>query len=228
MKSLKHPLVVIGLILGMATLIGAVVENANTPLFGTVDFSKALNDCKAGKAAVEEMDALSKFYAETVDTINGNPFLDSDEFSKIRKVLIPSPTADGKMPAVTVPTAEGKATIKALLDKATERQKRFTELYQKADATEVEKAEQRDLNKMMGTSRDNLQQLGPDLRSILQDKQAKSTKEIVEQIKVIVSQMAKTSNCSMVFVAEVAPYSSNDFTQAVLTEMNKKYDETHK
>lgn len=183
----------------------------STQKFGTVDLEKVFNESGFAKKQTESLRNMGTARVAVVDFIKTYRTLSADDANKFRDLTLKE-----------TPTAADKAELERIKSQATADEQAYRDLSQKDKPSAAEVTKLEDFNRRREANAQLLQKWNDDFSNELQVRQESLRNETLQRAKDAVNQVAKDQGYSMVFVQNVAPYSSNDVTADALKAMNAK------
>lgn len=198
------------LALAMAAMMGSGFQEPQLKI-GIVGMAKVCNESDYAKKQETELQNMLTTRRDMVQFMDSYRTMPTAELQKFRDLsLKPNPT-DGD-----------RAEIERIKSAAGQTDQKYRDLQTKANPTDAEKAQMAEFTKRVQDNTQYLQKTQDDLGQELQDKQIKLRQEILERAKTAVAEVAKKEGYTVVLTDEVAPYSSNNMTDAALKAMNAK------
>jgi Skp family chaperone for outer membrane proteins len=217
MSTKRAVLAILFLGLLMTALPGkpARAAEAKFPVFATLDVEKAFNGYDKKTQLDAKLQADKAQADEKLRLRSDNAFLTADEFTQLAD-LAAKPTK----------TDDDKTKIAALTKTANDRQAEYTGLQQKKDATDAEKARLQELQSMGEKAKAAFDAEQTSLYQKLQKQQVDLSKQIMQDVEVAATNVAKAKGITMVFNKSFGEpgfiiYSGMDITDEVLAKLNK-------
>lgn len=177
---------------------------------GTVDLNKCIQQSQLGQANTAQLNAAVNARKGLVDFVRTYKVLTPEQAQKIRDLTIKA-----------TPTDPEKAELERVKQEVIAADKKRNELSQKGSAlTEDEKKQLDEFAKRAQMMGGVLEQWNGDFTEELTSLQQKLQQETIEKAKAALTQVGKAQGFALVFESNVAPYSANDVTDAVVKQMN--------
>jgi len=197
-----------------AALVGGIAGmgfQGTTEKTGTVDMAKVFNESEYAKKQTDSLRTMGQARQGVLEFLRQNSHMKPEDATKFHDLSI---KAD--------PTATDKADVERIKKDAGTTEQRFSTLSQKDKPTQAEVTEMEDMNRRKDAVTDLVQKWSQDFSGELQAKQEALRNDTLDKVKDAVAQVAKQQGYTMVFVQDIAPYSSNDLTGDALKAMNNK------
>jgi len=178
---------------------------------GTVDLAKVFNDSDYAKKQTDMLKTMGAARTAVLEFVNANSHMKADDAMKFKDLSLKDS-----------PTAADKADVERLKSDAQASELTYRTLATKDKPTQAEVAQIEDLNHRKDSMQTLLTKWNTDFSTELQTKQEALRTDTLSRVKDAVQQVAKAQGYSMVFVQDIAPYSSNDLTKDALAAMNQK------
>jgi Skp family chaperone for outer membrane proteins len=180
-------------------------------LFGSVDIQKVI----AGYSKKAELDAnlqtTAQQYDDAFQTEQKANMLSSEDQKKLSGLLLEANAPDAD-----------KKSAQALEDKSTKDAQALTALQQQHDLSDADKAQLSSLTAEQTSGQQALQDIADFYKTELDKKNGELSAQIAGIIRAAVADVAQQKGLAVVFDSQVAIYSANDVTQAVITKLNSK------
>lgn len=197
-----------------ATLLGGIVGmgfRAPGDKTGTVDLARVFNESEYAKKQTESLRNMGSQRQAIVEFLRTYPHLKSEDAVKFRELSLK-----------VTPTPADKAEQERIKNDAQASEQKYRDLTTKSGPTQAELTQLDDLNRRQQTNGQNLQKWNEEFAGELQQRQESLRNETLQRVREAVQQVGKDQGYSIVFVQDVAPYSSNDVTGDALKAMNAK------
>jgi Skp family chaperone for outer membrane proteins len=177
---------------------------------GTVDLNKCIQQSVVGQTNTAQLNAAVAARKGLVEFVRTYKVLTADEAQKIRDLTLK-----------TAPTDADKAELERVKQGVIASDKKRNELSQKG--TGLTDEEKKQLNEfaqraqMMGGV---LEQWNQDFTGDLTELQQKLQQETLDKARAALAQVGKAQGYTVIFESNVAPYSANEVTAAVVKQMD--------
>lgn len=178
---------------------------------GTVDLARVFNEsdyAKAQDANLKNMGATRKAVLDFITTYRAIPSDDAQKFHDLS--LKPDQTA------------ADKNELDRIRQSAIETDQKFRDLQTKGNLSDTEKAQLAEFQNRANANTALAQRYDGEFSDEVRQQQDRLRNETLSRAKTAVADVAAKQGYSIVFVQDVAPYSSNDVTAEALKAMNSK------
>ncbi len=197
------------LCVGSSTVGVAAPPATGTPVFGSVDFQKVLNayNKKADQETVFQ--AKEQQLQGVFQTEEANAMLSADDQKQLSTLLQKANQTD-----------PDKAQITALEAKSQKDAQALATLQQTQTPTDADKTQLSQLTQEKQAGAEALQDVADSFKQQLDDENAKLTQQLADDVRAAVGSIAQQKGLTVVFDSQLAVYTPNDITQAVITKLN--------
>lgn len=194
--------------LGSILLAGAF--NQEQPKFGVVDMNKAITSSNIGTAnttrlrnAVQKREAFLTF-------VSTNPVITSDQIRQLKVIELKD-----------APTQQERTTADGIKQAVQSDQKEFDRLNQKAEPTEADRQRLGEFNRRRNETQRSLGELSTEFQSDIGNIQNQVRTAEREKAEAALGKVGSDGGYTVIFEKQVAPYGSNDVTEAVKNALNE-------
>lgn len=202
----------------LCSVLGSSVIAAESKVgaFGTIDIEKTFNDYNKKKQLDQELIAYADLLKLKLDERKNNRLLSADDSNLLMSLMSKS-----------AQTPADKAKIDELRNTSKQLEVELQGLQQKSSPTDVEKARLNELQARANALDETLKADQSKYEADFAAKRADMSKQVMQEIEVVVAAMAKDKGLSIVFNKTYGElglivYSNVDITDEVITKLNKK------
>jgi len=178
---------------------------------GTVDVAKVFKESDYAKKQTEGLRQQVKARQDVMEFIRGHRNMKGEDASKLRDLSIKE---------VATPADSSEITRLKTDADAAEAKARELQTVDKPTAAQLSQLD--DFTKRKDATGQLLEKWGQEFQSEFQGKQEKMSADTLQRVKDAIQQVGKDQGYSMIFSADIAPFSPNDVTADAMTKMNAK------
>jgi Skp family chaperone for outer membrane proteins len=182
-----------------------------TTKIGTVDATKVFNESAFAKDQVDVLKALGQARQDMLQFVDMYRTFTTDQADRfhVLSLKVPiSPVEKTELDKIKGDVQTAAARLKALQTKPS--------------PTADESKELTELSKRVQTTTDTAQKWSRDAQEEFEAKRTELQKAGLDKVREAIKQTASAQGYTIVFIADIAPYSANDLTADTLKVMNKK------
>ncbi len=177
---------------------------------GVVDLNKCIQQSTLGQANTAQLNAAVAARRGLIDFIRTYRVLTPEQAQKMRDLTLKANITDPE-----------KAELERIKQEVIANDRKRNELAQKGNGlTDDEKKQLNEFAQRAQAMGAVLEAWNGDFTQDLTDLQQKLQSETIDKAKAALAQVGKAQGFSMIFETNVAPYSANDVTEAVVKQMN--------
>ena len=178
---------------------------------GTVDIAKVFKDSEYAKKQTDGLRAQVKARQDVMEFIRGNRNMKAEDATKLRDLSIKE-----------TQTPADQSEITRIKTDAAASEAKARELQTVDKPTAAQLAQLDDFTKRKDATGQLLEKWGQDFQSEFQVKQEKMSADTLQRVKDAIQQVGKDQGYSIIFSADIAPFSPNDVTKDAMDKMNAK------
>jgi len=177
--------------------------------YAIVDIASVANQSDLGKADQATIQAAQKQRIGLLTFISQYRVVSPDSATQLRDLTL-----------LENPTDQNKADLLTLQAKIEADTKKYSDLQAETKLSPEDQLILNDFQGRVQKSGQLLSQWDSEFTNDLQTKSQKNNEQVVTKVRETAAEVAKEQGCTLVFDANIAPYSSTDLTDATLQMMN--------
>lgn len=193
-----------------ALTVRAGENNPATPSVAVVDMNRVFQASDAPQQLAMKAAEIERAAMQRLKDIDGAAFLPQQDLQEYGQLL-----------AKAAPTPQDQARMKQLREISDQQGKRLQELTGKPQLNDMEKKEMVELTARQRQMAQAIPRIQEDLQADIAARIEAVRRELLNQLREVVSKVAKEKGVTQVFSSEVLIYSTNDLTPQVLQKLKK-------
>ena len=198
------------LALFLVFLMAAGFQDSTTKI-GVVDLAKLLDSSEMSKDSTSSLTAAQKVREDMLGFLDTYKVASAEQVIKLKNLSLKAKLSE--------PEKTELETLKADIMRTDQK---YKELLQKANPTPDEQSLLTDYASRARSNQATVQRLWEEFKKELDDKLRLESQAVLDKARLSIQEVSKAGGYTAVFDQRIAPYGTNDLTEAALKAMNAK------